>query len=83
MAIVRFVFAALRPGVDAADYERFEREVDYAVSEKIKPSSAIGPTASPKPALGFRADRGTMSSGSKSPIAPLTKRSSRSPARNC
>ena len=36
MAIVRFVFAALKPGVDAADYERFEREVDYAVSEKIK-----------------------------------------------
>src|ERR1017187_4582920 len=36
MAIVRFVFAALRPGVDAADYERFEREADYAVSEKIK-----------------------------------------------
>ena len=36
MAIVRFVFAALKPGVDPADYERFEREVDYAVSEKIK-----------------------------------------------
>jgi hypothetical protein len=36
MTIVRFVFAALKPGVSAADYERFEREVDYAVSEKIK-----------------------------------------------
>jgi|SRR5436309_3141976 hypothetical protein len=36
MAIVRFVFAALKSGVDASDYERFEREVDYAVSEKLK-----------------------------------------------
>jgi hypothetical protein len=36
MTVVRFVFAALKPGVSAADYERFEREVDYAVSEKIK-----------------------------------------------
>jgi hypothetical protein len=36
MAIVRFVFAALKPGVDAAAYERFERDVDYAVSEKLK-----------------------------------------------
>ena len=36
MAIVRFVFAALKPGVDAAAYERFEREVDYAVSAKLK-----------------------------------------------
>jgi hypothetical protein len=38
MAIVRFVFAALKPGIDAADYERFEREVDYVVSEKLKTS---------------------------------------------
>ena len=29
MAIVRFVFAALKPGVDCAAYEKFEREVDY------------------------------------------------------
>jgi hypothetical protein len=36
MAIVRFVFAALKPGVDAAAYERFEREVDYAVSAKLE-----------------------------------------------
>lgn len=36
MAIVRFVFAALKPGVSAEDYERFEREVDYVVSERIK-----------------------------------------------
>jgi REDY-like protein HapK len=36
MAIVRFVFAALKPGVDAAAYEKFEREVDYAVSTTIK-----------------------------------------------
>ena len=36
MAIVRYVLAALKPGVDPDDYERFEREVDYAVSTKIK-----------------------------------------------
>jgi hypothetical protein len=36
MAIVRFVFAALKPGVDAAAYEQFEREVDYAVSATLK-----------------------------------------------
>ena len=36
MAIVRFVFAALKPGVSAADYERFEREVDYVVAAKLK-----------------------------------------------
>ncbi|OGL24615.1 MAG: hypothetical protein A3G44_17960 [Candidatus Rokubacteria bacterium RIFCSPLOWO2_12_FULL_73_47] len=35
MAIVRYVLAKLRPGVSAADYERFEREVDYAVSARI------------------------------------------------
>ena len=36
MAIVRYVLAALKPGVSAEDYERFEREVDYAVSARIK-----------------------------------------------
>lgn len=36
MAIVRFVFAALKPGVDPADYERFEREVDYVVAASLK-----------------------------------------------
>jgi hypothetical protein len=36
MAIVRFVFAALKPGVSPADYERFEREVDYPVAAKLK-----------------------------------------------
>jgi hypothetical protein len=36
MTIVRFVFAALKPGVSAADYERFEREVDYVVAGKLK-----------------------------------------------
>ena len=29
MAIVRYVFAALKPGVDREEYERYEREVDY------------------------------------------------------
>ncbi|MBI4589148.1 MAG: hypothetical protein HY725_09945 [Candidatus Rokubacteria bacterium] len=36
MPIVRFVLAALKPGVKPEDYERFEREVDYAVSAKMK-----------------------------------------------
>ena len=36
MAIVRYVLAKLRPGVSREDYERFEREVDYAVSARIK-----------------------------------------------
>lgn len=36
MAIVRYVLAKLKPGVSKEDYERFEREVDYAVSARIK-----------------------------------------------
>ncbi len=36
MAIVRFVLAKLKPGVSKGEYERFEREVDYAVSARIK-----------------------------------------------
>jgi hypothetical protein len=35
MAIVRFVLAKLKPGVSREDYERFEREVDYAVSARL------------------------------------------------
>jgi hypothetical protein len=35
MTIVRFVLAALKPGVTAEAYERFEREVDYAVAAKM------------------------------------------------
>ncbi|HTE38989.1 MAG TPA: hypothetical protein VK630_20815, partial [Reyranella sp.] len=36
MAIVRYVFAALKPGVDPEEYERYEREVYYAVAAKMK-----------------------------------------------
>jgi len=36
MSIVRYVFAALKPGVDRAEYERYEREVDYVVAGKLK-----------------------------------------------
>jgi hypothetical protein len=36
MAIVRYVFAALKPGVSPEDYERYEREVDYVVAAKMK-----------------------------------------------
>jgi len=36
MAIVRYVLAALKPGVDRDAYERYEREVDYVVASKMK-----------------------------------------------
>jgi len=36
MAIVRYVFAALKPGVDPEVYEKYEREVDYAVAARMK-----------------------------------------------
>jgi hypothetical protein len=36
MAIVRYVFAALKTGVDPEVYERYEREVDYAVAARMK-----------------------------------------------
>jgi hypothetical protein len=36
MTIVRFVLAALKPGVSAEEYERFEREVDYAVAGRMR-----------------------------------------------
>jgi hypothetical protein len=36
MPIVRYVLAKLKPGVDAAAYERFERELDYAVAGRMK-----------------------------------------------
>jgi hypothetical protein len=35
MAIVRYVLAALKPGVDSQEYERYEREVDYVVAAKL------------------------------------------------
>ena len=35
-AIVRYVFAALQPGVDREEYERYEREVDYVVAGRLK-----------------------------------------------
>lgn len=34
MAIVRYVLVALRPGVPVDEFERFEREVDYAKAAK-------------------------------------------------
>jgi len=36
MAIVRYVLAKLKPGVDRQAYERFEREVDYVVAGRLK-----------------------------------------------
>ncbi|MBX3453628.1 hypothetical protein [Ferrovibrio sp.] len=36
MAVIRYVLAALKPGVKAEDYERFEREVDYKVAAGLK-----------------------------------------------
>src|SRR5688500_2547576 len=34
-AIVRYVLAALQPGVDRDAYERYEREVDYVVAARL------------------------------------------------
>jgi hypothetical protein len=36
MAIVRYVLAKMKPGVSREEYERFEREVDYAVAGRLK-----------------------------------------------
>jgi len=36
MAIVRYVLARMKPGVSREAYERFEREVDYVFSAKLK-----------------------------------------------
>ena len=36
MSIVRYVLAALKPGVTHEEYERFEREVDYVVASRMK-----------------------------------------------
>jgi hypothetical protein len=36
MAIVRYVLAKLRPGVTRAEYEKFEREVDYVVAGRLR-----------------------------------------------
>ena len=36
MAVVRYVLAKLKPGVDRDAYERFEREVDYVVAGRLK-----------------------------------------------
>jgi hypothetical protein len=36
MAIVRYVLAKMKPGVSREDYERFERDVDYAVVARLK-----------------------------------------------
>jgi REDY-like protein HapK len=33
--VVRFVLAKMKPGVTADDYERFEREVDYAIASRL------------------------------------------------
>jgi predicted metal-dependent hydrolase len=34
--IIRYVLAKMKPGVSREDYEKFEREVDYVVSQQIK-----------------------------------------------
>lgn len=36
MAAVRYVLARMKPGVSREDYERFEREVDYVFSARLK-----------------------------------------------
>jgi hypothetical protein len=36
VATVLYILTALKPGVDAEEYERFEREVDYPFSAKLE-----------------------------------------------
>ncbi|MDA9453930.1 hypothetical protein XI00_06655 [Bradyrhizobium sp. CCBAU 21359] len=36
MTVIRLVFAALKPGAVAAEYEEFERKVDYVVAQKMR-----------------------------------------------
>jgi hypothetical protein len=36
MAIVRYVLVKMKPGVSREEYEKFEREVDYAVAGRLK-----------------------------------------------
>jgi hypothetical protein len=36
MATVRYVLVKMKPGVSREEYERFEREVDYAVAGRLK-----------------------------------------------
>lgn len=36
MAVVRYVLAKLKAGATAEEYERFEREVDYAVAGRLR-----------------------------------------------
>ena len=33
---VRYVLARMKPGVSRAEYERFEREVDYVVASRLR-----------------------------------------------
>lgn len=33
--IVRFVLAKMKPGVSVAEYEKFERDVDYAIAARL------------------------------------------------
>jgi hypothetical protein len=36
MAIVRYVLVKMKPGVSREEYEKFEREVDYAIAGRLK-----------------------------------------------
>jgi hypothetical protein len=71
MAIVRYVFAALKPGVDREEYERYEREVDYVIAAKLK-SIISYRTHRLMSARRSAAAHGTISSASRSPIARRT-----------
>ena len=36
MATVRYVLVKMKPGVSTEEYEKFEREVDYAIAGRLK-----------------------------------------------
>src|SRR5260370_35982140 len=84
MATVRYVLAKLKPGISAAEYEKFEREVDYVVAGRLRTIVSYRThriTATDARLAG--GGRGTTSSGSRSPTAPPTRRSWRRRATAC
>ena len=75
MAIVHTCLRSSEPGVSREDYERFEREVDYAVAGRL--NTIVGYRTHRITATDARLAGGpwNYSSASRSPTAPPTRRS--------
>ena len=81
MAIVRYVFAALKPGVDPDVYEKYEREVDYAIAAKMKTIVSYRTHRLTHVVGTLEGGPGDYLDGSRSPTAPPTRRRSSGPRR--